>query len=55
MITLLMNLEIYWSNLFIYLFWISYVILCYFLYRYSDKMYFWLYEKTLDQTEEMEK
>lgn len=39
------QLEIYWDNLFTYAFWVTYAIVCYVLWKYSDKLYFWFFEE----------
>lgn len=48
-------MEIYWDNLFVYVFWVTYGLLCWILWKYSDRMYFWFFSEAVKKDKEGEK
>jgi hypothetical protein len=40
-----------WDGLFIYTFWLMYFSLCYILWKYSDRIYFWFFSEMVEETE----
>jgi len=48
----MMNIIIYWDNLFLYLFWLAYFGLCFALWKYSDRIYYWFFSEMVEEGRE---